>query len=54
MNKYTYARILELIKLMRESLDHWDGKGLNKEQLEELIGGIQWDLETLKGLVKEL
>lgn len=54
MTEYRLDLALEICRDCLDTLNHWDGKNLSKEQLEEIIGGLEWDLELVENLLKEI
>ena len=53
MDYWQLDQILEICKMALENLEHWDGKNLTKEELENLIGGVEWDLRLMKDLLND-
>ena len=54
MKYFSLDKAIEILEQSLEMLDHWDGKNLGVDKLEELIGGVQWDMKATIDLLKQL
>ena len=54
MGNFFLDRAIEVLEETLGDIDHWDGRDLDRDALEKIIAGIEWDVKYTLDILKEL